>query len=74
MLKNPPYTYIKEGYYYFSRNVPLDLIHYYRKSRVVQALRTQSFAHAKAASSSFLRKWPFSFSDAYKANAKVKLE
>jgi integrase len=49
-LKHPQYTYLKDGSYYFSRSVPLDLRHLYLKPRIIQALRTQSPVRAKMAS------------------------
>ena len=49
-LKHPQYTYLKDGSYYFSRSVPLDLRHLYLKPRIIQALRTQSLVRAKVAS------------------------
>jgi len=55
-LKHPQYTYIKDGSYYFSRSVPLDLRHLYLKPRIIQALRTQSPIRAKIASRAFSAK------------------
>ncbi len=49
-FKRPQYTYLKDGSYYFSRAVPLDLRYLYSKPRIIQALRTKSQAHAKTAS------------------------
>ena len=43
-----PFTFVREGYYYFSRRVPSDLGDHYRYPRIVQALRTQSPHEAKA--------------------------
>jgi hypothetical protein len=37
-----PYTFIRGGYYYFSRRVPADLQCHYRYPRVVQGLNTAS--------------------------------
>ena len=37
-----PYTFIRGGYYYFSRRVPADLQCHYRYPRVVQGLHTSS--------------------------------
>ena len=37
-----PYTFIRGGYYYFSRRVPADLQCHYRYPRVVQGLNTSS--------------------------------
>ena len=46
----PKYTYLKRGVYYFCKAVPVDLIHYYTKDRVVQSLRTKSRTKARHAS------------------------
>ncbi len=45
--KSIPYTFIRGGYFYFSRRVPSDLRHYYSSSRVVQGLRTSSPQRAR---------------------------
>ena len=42
-----PYTFIRGGYFYFSRRVPNDLRKYYSYPRVVQGLRTSSPQKAK---------------------------
>ena len=34
--KSIPYTFIRGGYFYFSRRVPSDLRHHYNSPRVVQ--------------------------------------
>jgi integrase len=47
---HPKYTYLKRGVYYFCKAVPVDLIHYYTKDRVVQSLRTKSRTKACHAS------------------------
>ena len=47
---HPRYTYLKRGVYYFCKAVPVDLIHYYTKDRVVQSLRTKSRTKARHAS------------------------
>jgi len=44
--KHPAYTYLKGGYYYFSRAIPADLTSYYSKPRVIQSLRTTNRRHA----------------------------
>ena len=44
---HPKYTYLKRGVYYFCKAVPVDLIHYYRKGRVIQSLRTKSRPKAR---------------------------
>jgi|TARA_B110000977_G_C10683413_1_gene340490 hypothetical protein len=55
-LKNPQYTYLKDGSYYFTRSVPLDLRHLYLKSKIIQALKTQSPVRDKMASPTLLAK------------------
>jgi hypothetical protein len=45
--KSIPYTFIRRGYFYFSRRVPNDLRKYYSYPRVVQGLRTSSPQKAK---------------------------
>jgi integrase len=45
--KSIPYTFIRGGYFYFSRRVPNDLRKYYSYPRVVQGLRTSSPQKAK---------------------------
>ena len=48
MLTKPiPYTFIRGGYFYFSRRVPADLLRHYSYPRVVQGLRTASAQKAK---------------------------
>ena len=47
---HPKYTYLKRGVYYFCNAVPVDLIHYYTKDRVVQSLMTKSRTKAHHAS------------------------
>ena len=42
-----PYTFIRGGYFYFSRRVPSDLRHHYNSPRVVQGLRTSSPQRAR---------------------------
>ena len=43
MLTNStPYTFVREGYFYYSRRVPSDLTDHYSYPRIVKALRTQS--------------------------------
>jgi hypothetical protein len=43
-----PYTFIRGGYFYFSRRVTSDLQHHYGSPRVVQGLRTTSPQRARA--------------------------
>lgn len=45
--KHPRYTYIKGGYYYFTRIVPGDIREHFNRSRIVVALRTKSLNTAK---------------------------
>ena len=45
--KSIPYTFVRGGYFYFSRRVPNDLRKYYSYPRVVQGLRTSSPQKAK---------------------------
>ena len=42
-----PYTFVRGGYYYFTRRVPADLRQHYRYPRIVQGLRTTSPQEAK---------------------------
>lgn len=43
MLTNStPYTFVREGYFYYSRRVPSDLTWHYSYPRIVKALRTRS--------------------------------
>ena len=45
--KNVPYTFNREGYYYFSRRVPNDLVDHYSYPRVVQSLHTKQYSIAR---------------------------
>ena len=47
---HPRYTYTKRGVFYFSKAIPLDLRHHYKKSRFIQSLRTKSKGQANRAS------------------------
>lgn len=47
---NPQYTFIKRGVYYYSRQVPKDLLRFYTKPKIVQSLRTKSLLQAKTSS------------------------
>ena len=47
LTKSIPYTFIRGGYFYFSRRVPSDLRHHYHSPRVVQGLRTSSPQRAR---------------------------
>ena len=42
-----PYTFNRDGYYYFTRRVPKDLAHHYSRLRIVECLRTTSARQAK---------------------------
>jgi hypothetical protein len=42
-----PYTFNRDGYYYFTRRVPKDLAHHYSRLRIVECLRTTSARRAK---------------------------
>ena len=41
-LSNPKYTYTKRGVFYFSKKIPTDLRHHYKKPIITQSLRTKS--------------------------------
>ncbi len=41
-FSNPKYTYTKRGVFYFSKKVPTDLRHHYKKPIITQSLRTKS--------------------------------
>jgi len=43
---HPRYTYTKRDVFYFSKTIPLDLRHHYKKSRFIQSLRTKSKSQA----------------------------
>lgn len=45
--KSVPFTFTRNGYFYFSRRVPTDLQHHYSYPRVVQGLNTKSPQTAK---------------------------
>ena len=47
LTKPIPYTFIRDGYYYFTRRVPTDLQGYYRYPRIVQGLQTSSSREAR---------------------------
>jgi integrase len=42
-----PYTFNRDGHYYFTRRVPKDLAHHYSRVRIVECLRTTSARQAK---------------------------
>lgn len=46
--KSAPYTFVKQGIFYFSRRVPSDLSHHYNATRIMYSLRTRSAAVASA--------------------------
>ena len=48
MLTKPvPYTFTRNGYFYFTRRVPTDLLHLYAEDRIVEGLRTKCAKQAK---------------------------
>ena len=47
LTKPVPYTFVRGGYYYFTRRVPADLRQHYTYPRIVQGLRTTSPQEAK---------------------------
>jgi integrase len=47
LTKPIPYTFVRGGYYYFTRRVPTDLQGYYRYPRIVQGLQTSSSREAR---------------------------
>jgi len=47
LTKPVPYTFVRGGYYYFTRRVPADLRQHYKYPRIVQGLRTSSPKEAK---------------------------
>ncbi len=51
LTKNIPHTFVRNGYYYFSRRVPSDLRDHYSYHRIVQGLRTTSPQKAKVQAS-----------------------
>ena len=52
-LSNPKYTYTKRGVFYFSKKIPTDLRHHYKKPIITQSLRTKSRMAAEKASKLF---------------------
>ena len=51
LTKSIPHTFIRNGYYYFSRRIPADLRGHYSYHRIVQGLRTTSPQKAKVQAS-----------------------
>jgi len=47
LTKPVPYTFVRGGYYYFTRRVPADLRQHYKYPRIVQGLHTSSPQEAK---------------------------
>lgn len=45
--KSIPYTFVRDGYYYFTRRVPSDVRKHYRYPRIVQGLHTRSAYEAR---------------------------
>ena len=44
---NTSYLYQKRGVYYFSKQVPCDVMQHYKHGRIVLCLKTKSFSRAK---------------------------
>ena len=51
LTKTIPHTFVRNGYYYFSRRVPSDLRDHYSYHRIVQGLHTTSPQKAKVQAS-----------------------
>ena len=51
LTKTIPHTFVRNGYYYFSRRVPSDLRDHYSYHRIVRGLRTTSAQKAKVQAS-----------------------
>ena len=47
LTKPVPYTFVRGGYYYFTRRVPADSRQHYKYPRILQGLRTSSPQEAK---------------------------
>jgi integrase len=47
-----PYTFVRDGFYYFSRRVPSDVRHHYRYPRIVRGLNTRSAQQARTMAAS----------------------
>ena len=45
--KSAPFTFVKQGIFYFSRRVPSDLKHHYTAERISFSLRTRSASVAR---------------------------
>lgn len=54
--KHPKYTYLKDNTYYFSKQVPRDLLSHYSKRRIILCLNTSKPTHAHQASKMILGK------------------
>jgi hypothetical protein len=46
--KSAPFTFVKQGIFYFSRRVPSDLSHHYNASRIINLLRRRPAAVGRA--------------------------
>ena len=57
LTKSIPYTFIRGGYFYFSRRVPTDLRSHYSYHRVVQGLHTSSPQKARVQANIAAVKW-----------------
>ena len=51
LTKRVPFTFNRNGYYYFSRRVPSDLRQYYKYPRIVKGLQTRSSVKARTQAS-----------------------
>ena len=47
LTKSVPYTFTRNGYFYFTRRVPTDLLHPHAEHRIVKGLRTKCAKQAK---------------------------
>lgn len=54
--QNNPYTYLKDGVYYFSKRIPKDLRHRYQVNRLVLCLHTRSASKAGYSAAALLAK------------------
>ena len=50
--QNPPYTYRKDGVFYFARRVPKDMMERYEETKIVMSLRTKNRKLAERSSAS----------------------
>ena len=71
LTKSIPYTFIRGGYFYFSRRVPADLRHHYSYHRVVQGLHTSSPHKARVQANIAAAKLDAYWSEMHLANSDV---